>query len=130
MSQAKNLHFSARRQHLLSLMQAQGGGVAIIPTARELIRNNDNTFPFRHDSYFYYLSGFTEPDAVIVLIAAGDKQTTILFCREKISNVKSGMAIGLARKQRESNLALTKPTQSMTSMKNARLSRRCTQAIL
>ncbi|MFZ6752307.1 aminopeptidase P N-terminal domain-containing protein [Undibacterium sp. Dicai25W] len=83
MSQAKHLHFSARRQHLLSLMQAQGGGVAIIPTARELIRNNDNTFPFRHDSYFYYLSGFTEPDAVIVLIAAGDKQSAILFCREK-----------------------------------------------
>ena len=83
MSQANHLHFSARRQHLISLMQAQGGGVAIIPTARELVRNNDNTFPFRHDSYFYYLSGFTEPDAVIVLVATADEQAEILFCRQK-----------------------------------------------
>jgi len=83
MSEAKHLHFAARRQHLMSLMQAQGGGVAIIPTARELIRNNDNTFPFRHDSYFYYLSGFTEPEAVLVLIANAEQQAEILFCREK-----------------------------------------------
>jgi len=83
MSQASHLHYSARRQQLMSLMQAQGGGVAIIPTARELTRNNDNTFPFRHDSYFYYLSGFTEPEAVVVLVANSNEQTEILFCREK-----------------------------------------------
>ena len=75
--------FQARRQQLIARMMEQGGGVAIIPTARELIRNNDNHFPFRHDSYFYYLSGFTEPDAVIVLIAQAEQQSSILFCREK-----------------------------------------------
>ena len=75
--------YQNRRQQLMSQMQAQGGGVAIIPTARELIRNNDNHFPFRHDSYFYYLSGFSEPEAVVVLIANTEKQQAILFCREK-----------------------------------------------
>src|SRR5690606_13104763 len=35
-----------------------------------------------HDSYFYYLSGFTEPEAVLVLVA-GEKNQSILFCREK-----------------------------------------------
>ncbi|MFZ6638650.1 Xaa-Pro aminopeptidase [Undibacterium sp. TC4M20W] len=75
--------YAARRQQLMSQMQAQGGGVAVIPTAREWIRNSDNHFPFRHDSYFYYLSGFTEPEAVVVLVATTDKQQSILFCREK-----------------------------------------------
>ncbi|MDO8651282.1 MAG: aminopeptidase P N-terminal domain-containing protein [Undibacterium sp.] len=75
--------FFQRRNQLLAQMQAHGGGIAILPTAHELTRNNDNTFPFRHDSYFYYLSGFTEPEALIVLVADGSSQRSILFCREK-----------------------------------------------
>ncbi|MFZ6726824.1 aminopeptidase P N-terminal domain-containing protein [Undibacterium sp. MH2W] len=83
MTQVSHLHFSARRQQLMALMRAQGGGVAIIPTAREWTRNSDNTFPFRHDSYFYYLSGFTEPEAVIVLVANSTEESAMLFCRDK-----------------------------------------------
>jgi Xaa-Pro aminopeptidase len=75
--------FIERRRQLMAQMQAQGGGIAVLPTASELVRNNDNHFPFRHDSYFYYLSGFTEPEAVLVLIAQDDQQRSILFCREK-----------------------------------------------
>ncbi|CAN5736040.1 aminopeptidase P N-terminal domain-containing protein [soil metagenome] len=75
--------FILRRNQLLKQMQAHGGGVAILPTAHEMTRNSDNSFPFRHDSYFYYLSGFTEPEAVIVLVADGNTQRSILFCREK-----------------------------------------------
>lgn len=74
--------FVARRATLLARMQASGGGVAIIPTAREAMRNRDADYPYRHDSYFYYLSGFTEPEAVIVLIA-GKAHRSILFCRDK-----------------------------------------------
>lgn len=75
--------FILRRSQLLKQMQAHGGGVAILPTAHEMTRNSDNSFPFRHDSYFYYLSGFTEPEAVLVLVADGNTQRSILFCREK-----------------------------------------------
>jgi Xaa-Pro aminopeptidase len=63
-------------------MHEQGGGVAIIPTAPEVMRNADADYPYRHDSYFYYLTGFTEPEATLVLIA-GDSDQAILFCREK-----------------------------------------------
>jgi Xaa-Pro aminopeptidase len=66
----------------MAKMRAKGGGVAIIPTAPEVMRNRDADYPYRHDSYFYYLSGFTEPEAVIVLVA-GMTNRAILFCREK-----------------------------------------------
>jgi Xaa-Pro aminopeptidase len=75
--------YADRRTSLIAQMQARGGGVAIIPTAPEVTRNADSEYPYRHDSYFYYLSGFTEPEAVIVLVASGDKAQSILFCREK-----------------------------------------------
>ena len=71
--------FRARRNALLQTMQ---NGIAIIPTAPEHIRNRDSDYPYRFDSYFYYLSAFTEPEAVLVLIA-GAEPRSILFCREK-----------------------------------------------
>lgn len=74
--------YSTRRAQLIALMQAKGGGVAIIPTAPEVMRNRDADYPYRHDSYFYYLSGFMEPEAVVVLVA-GEQPKAILFCREK-----------------------------------------------
>jgi Xaa-Pro aminopeptidase len=74
--------FSQRRLLLLEQMQAQGGGLAVIPTAPEHVRNRDSTFPYRADSYFHYLTGFPEPEAVLVL-SAGDHPQSILFCRDK-----------------------------------------------
>jgi Xaa-Pro aminopeptidase len=77
------LEFKTRRHQLLKKM---GGGIAIIPTAPEVIRNRDSHYPYRFDSYFYYLSGFKEPESVLILIAPSDKNSepkSILFCREK-----------------------------------------------
>ncbi len=74
--------FQARRARLLATMQAAGGGVAIIPTAPERFRNRDTTHPYRFDSYFYYLTAFREPEAVLVLVA-GAAPRSILFCRTK-----------------------------------------------
>ncbi|MXS81679.1 Xaa-Pro aminopeptidase [Nitrosomonas oligotropha] len=75
-------HFIARRQHLASTMQS---GIAVIPTAPERLRNRDAHYPYRFDSYFYYLTGFREPEAVLVLVAATGKTPVkhILFCRQK-----------------------------------------------
>lgn len=73
------------RQHRLSLierMNRKGGGLAIIPTASEVIRNSDAPYTYRYDSSFHYLTGFEEPDAVLVVVA-GQEPKTILFCREK-----------------------------------------------
>jgi Xaa-Pro aminopeptidase len=68
--------FIQRRAHLLNLI---GDGVALIPTAPERLRNRDNPYPYRADSYFWHLTGFPEPKAALVL--AGGR--AILFCREK-----------------------------------------------
>jgi Xaa-Pro aminopeptidase len=68
------------RRHRLA--QAMGEGVAVIPTAPERVRNRDTHFPYRFDSHFYYLTGFAEPEAVLVLVA-GKEPKSVLFCREK-----------------------------------------------
>jgi len=68
-----------RRQRLAA---AIGKGIAIIPTAPEKVRNRDAHYPYRFDSYFYYLTGFREPEAVLV-IEGGDSPKSTLFCRPK-----------------------------------------------
>ena len=75
--------YAARRARLCAQMQP--GAVAILPTAPEAPRNGDSDYPYRHDSYFYYLTGFNEPDSVVVLVAASGAQAAqaILFCRQK-----------------------------------------------
>jgi Xaa-Pro aminopeptidase len=78
-SMSQLVEFQQRRSKLLSAM---GEGIAIIPTAPEAIRNRDSHYPYRFDSYFYYLTGFKEPESVLVLVA-GDNPKNILFCRDK-----------------------------------------------
>ena len=70
--------YASRRARLAA--QLGNGGVAIIPTAPERARNRDADFPYRHDSYFFYLTGFTEPNAWLVIEANG---RSTLFCQPK-----------------------------------------------
>ncbi len=56
------------------------GGIAIVPTAPAQARNRDSDFLYRHDSYFYYLTGFSEPNAWLVITADGRSR---LFCQPK-----------------------------------------------
>jgi Xaa-Pro aminopeptidase len=70
------------RERRLKLAARMGAGVAVIPTAPERPRNRDTHYPYRFDSYFHYLSGFPEPEAVLVLVV-GEGVKTILFCRDK-----------------------------------------------
>lgn len=79
------IDYVQRRMQLMATMQQAGGGIAIVPTAPEAIRNGDADYPYRHDSYFYYLTGFMEPQAVLVLVAADQAENcrSILFCRDK-----------------------------------------------
>ncbi len=72
---------SVYAQRRAALAQHLGpGAIALIPTAPERARNRDSDFLYRHDSYFYYLTGFTEPQAWLVL--TGDGHST-LFCQPK-----------------------------------------------
>ena len=71
--------YAARRSRLAALM---GEGVAVIATAPERLRNRDSHYPYRFDSYFYYLTGFLEPEAALVLVA-GKSPKALLFCRNR-----------------------------------------------
>ncbi|WP_323121432.1 aminopeptidase P N-terminal domain-containing protein [Burkholderia alba] len=73
--------YRLRRERVLAALRASGGGVALVPTAPIALRNRDADYPYRHDSYFYYLTGFTEPDALLALDATAGQ--SILFCRAK-----------------------------------------------
>lgn len=70
------------KQRRLTLIKSMGEGIAIIPTSPEVTRNRDSHYPYRFDSYFYYLTGFKEPESLLVLIA-GAEPKSILFCRDK-----------------------------------------------
>jgi Xaa-Pro aminopeptidase len=73
-----NAIYAQRRARLARQLGPQG--IAILPTAPERQRNRDSDFLYRHDSYFYYLTGFTEPQAWLVI--TGDGQS-VLFCQPK-----------------------------------------------
>ena len=73
--------FARRRKHLMASMEPDS--IAIVPAAKEVIRNRDADYPFRQDSDFYYLSGFGEPDAVLVLLPGRKHGQYVMFCRER-----------------------------------------------
>ncbi|MCP5128237.1 MAG: Xaa-Pro aminopeptidase [Pseudomonadales bacterium] len=73
--------FARRRKNLMALMEPNS--IAVIPSAREQLRNRDTEYPFRQDSDFYYLSGFTEPEAVLVLAPGRRHGQFVMFCRER-----------------------------------------------
>ena len=76
-----NLDVSVYRARRERVYDAIGNGVALLFAAPERMRSNDTEYPYRQDSYFYYLSGFTEPEAVMIL--DGASRTTTLCCRPK-----------------------------------------------
>lgn len=73
--------FARRRRHLMDLMGPDS--IAVLPNALELTRNRDVHFPFRSDSHFHYLSGFDEPESVLVLVPGREHGEFLLFCRER-----------------------------------------------
>ena len=73
--------FIARRHAFFNKMPNRS--IAIISAAQELTRSNDTEFPFCQDKNFYYLTGFNEPEAVLVMINGENTQHTVLFCRDK-----------------------------------------------
>ncbi len=86
--------YAKRRRQLMDLMTPNS--IAIIPSAPTTIRNRDVEHPFRQDSDFYYLSGFAEEHAVVVLIPGREHGEYVLFCQEKIKEqeIWTGRRVG------------------------------------
>jgi Xaa-Pro aminopeptidase len=76
--------FQQRRQRLIDDIRTQSEtGIALLGTAGVVPRNRDSEFAYRHDSDFYYLTGFEEPESFLVIQVLKDSATTHLFCRPK-----------------------------------------------
>ncbi len=86
--------YAKRRQQLMDMMSPNS--IAIIPSAPPTIRNRDVEHPFRQDSDFYYLSGFAEEHAVVVLIPGREHGEYVLFCQEKLKEqeIWTGRRVG------------------------------------
>jgi Xaa-Pro aminopeptidase len=90
------MSFAQRRARFA---QALEGSVAVIPAAAERLRNNDGEYEFRQDSDFYYLTGFTEPDAVLVLAPSRERDHAVLFLRpsDRSKEIWNGRRLGVER---------------------------------
>ncbi|WP_396615810.1 aminopeptidase P N-terminal domain-containing protein [Lysobacter soli] len=73
--------YAKRRKQLMRM--AGDDAIAILPSAPERIRSRDTHYPYRQDSDLLYLTGFPEPEAVLVLVPGRKHGEVILFCRER-----------------------------------------------
>ncbi|HEV8692918.1 MAG TPA: aminopeptidase P N-terminal domain-containing protein [Lysobacter sp.] len=73
--------YARRRKQLMRI--AGDEAILILPAAKEVVRSRDTHYPYRQDSDFWYLSGFPEPEAVLVLVPGRKHGETLLFCRER-----------------------------------------------
>jgi cell division transport system ATP-binding protein len=78
-----NRIYEKRRAAVARALKAAGGGIALLPTAPEVPRNRDSDFPYRHDSYFYYLTGFSEAGAWLAIEASGKSTLLRLMNRQE-----------------------------------------------
>jgi len=97
----KNINFKNRRNKVLGEMT---DGVALISSGKLQVRSNDTEFPFRQESNFYYLTGFNEPDCLLLLCKKDKESKSILFLREKDPEMEMWVGKRLGVKDACSNL--------------------------
>ncbi len=73
--------FARRRRQLMRM--AGDDAILVLPAAPERVRSHDTHYPYRQDSDFWYLCGFPEPEAVLVLVPGRRHGEALLFCRER-----------------------------------------------
>ena len=73
--------YAQRRKQLMRT--AGDDAILILPAAPERVRSRDTHYPYRQDSDLLYLTGFPEPEAVLVLVPGRQHGESILFCRER-----------------------------------------------
>jgi Xaa-Pro aminopeptidase len=86
--------FAERRATVLARL---GDGVMIVPAATHALRNNDTEYEYRQSSDFYYLTGFTEPEAVLVLAPQRETERVTLFMRprDRALEIWNGKRLGV-----------------------------------
>lgn len=89
--------FIQRRQQLIA--QLADNSATLIFSAKQQVRSNDSCYPFRQDSYFWYLTGFNEPDSVLLLIKRQGQVQQILFLRpsDPLMETWNGRRLGIEK---------------------------------
>ncbi|MCY4270184.1 MAG: aminopeptidase P N-terminal domain-containing protein, partial [Gammaproteobacteria bacterium] len=79
-----NTQSAEYHQRRAALMAQLGpGAIALLASAPERVRSRDVNHPYRQDSDFYYLTGFTEAKALLALVPGREEGETVLFCQPK-----------------------------------------------
>ena len=81
MAELPKEEFGERRTRVFAQMQPNSA--LLLFSEIEKRRNNDCTYPFRQDSYFWYLTGFNEPNAALLLLKTEQAEKAILFLRPR-----------------------------------------------
>ena len=103
--------FTERRQKVFAQMQPNSA--LLLFSEIEKRRNNDCDFPFRQDSYFWYLTGFNEPNAALLLIKTEEAEKAVVFLRPRdpLLETWNGRRLGVERAPQ--NSMSMKPILSM-----------------
>lgn len=111
----REMSYTIRRQALANALPRNA--IAIIPGAHEVIRNGDAHYRFCQDSDFYYLTGFEEPDALLVLMS-GTHDESILFNRARVPSEEQWTGARLGQEDASSVLNVTKayPIEAFETM--------------
>jgi Xaa-Pro aminopeptidase len=72
--------FDRRRK---TFVEKMGDGVAVFPSSPVAYRTGDQDFDFRQDSDLYYLTGFEEPESLLVLAPNHKTEKSVLFVRPR-----------------------------------------------
>lgn len=89
-------HHAQRRKRLMACLPS--GAAVLVPSAQLATRSRDTEYPFRQDSDFHYLTGFPEPDALLVLLPGREEGEAVLFCRDRDPAIEiwTGRRLGAA----------------------------------
>ena len=104
MAELPKEEFGERRTRVFTQMQPNSA--LLLFSEIEKRRNNDCTYPFRQDSYFWYLTGFNEPNAALLLLKTEQAEKTIIFLRpcDPLLETWNGRRLGVERAPQQLNV--------------------------
>lgn len=104
MAELPKEEFGERRTRVFTQMQPNSA--LLLFSEIEKRRNNDCTYPFRQDSYFWYLTGFNEPNAALLLLKTEQAEKTIIFLRPRdpLLETWNGRRLGVERAPQQLNV--------------------------
>ena len=104
MAELPKEEFGERRTRVFTQMQPNSA--LLLFSEIEKRRNNDCTYPFRQDSYFWYLTGFNEPNAALLLLKTEQAEKAIIFLRPRdpLLETWNGRRLGVERAPQQLNV--------------------------